>query len=170
MSKKKTFAFSLNNKELKIQIGELADQASGCCLMRYGDTSILCTAQLGAEKPEMGFFPLTCDYEERFYAAGKILGSRFMRREGRPSAEAVLISRMIDRAVRPLFPAVLKSEIQVIATCLSWDSEKPTWPIFKRPAAWFNTLIESFSPPSTPALATRKNTFPCGVFAMKEPS
>lgn len=120
---KNTFQLKLGDKSLQVQLGGLAEQASGCCLMQYGDTSVLCTAQIGEERPEMGFFPLTCDFEEKFYAAGKILGSRFIRREGRPSAEAVLTSRMIDRAVRPLFPKDLVREIQVIATCLSWDGE-----------------------------------------------
>jgi len=117
------FELQLGERKLEVKVGGLAEQASGCCLIRYGDTSILCTAQMGRNNPGMGFFPLTCDYEERFYAAGKILGSRFMRREGRPSTEAVLNSRLIDRAVRPLFPKELTNEIQVIATCLSWDAE-----------------------------------------------
>ncbi|MEK7103799.1 MAG: polyribonucleotide nucleotidyltransferase [Patescibacteria group bacterium] len=123
MQDKKMFEFQLGDRKLEVKIGGLAEQASGCCLIRYGDTSILCTSQMGKSNPGMGFFPLTCDYEERFYAAGKILGSRFMRREGRPSTEAVLTSRLIDRAVRPLFPKELINEVQVIATCLSWDAE-----------------------------------------------
>lgn len=122
MQDKKIYDFQLGDRKLEVQIGELAEQASGCALARYGDTSVLCTAQMGQERAEMGFFPLTCDYEERFYAAGKILGSRFIRREGRPTSEAVLNSRMIDRAVRPLFPKELTREVQVIATCLSWDA------------------------------------------------
>lgn len=117
------YKLEINGKSLEVQLNNLADQASGCCLIKQGDTSILSTAQFGEEKPEMGFFPLTCEYEERFYAAGKILGSRFIRREGRPSTNAVLAARMIDRAVRPLFPEELKTEVQVIATCLSWDNE-----------------------------------------------
>lgn len=117
------FEFQLGDRKLEVKVGGLAEQASGCCLIRYGDTSILCTSQIGRDNLGMGFFPLTCDYEERFYAAGKILGSRFIRREGRPSTEAVLTSRLIDRAIRPLFPKELTSEVQVIATCLSWDAE-----------------------------------------------
>jgi len=84
---------------------------------------MLCTAQIGQERPDMGFFPLTCEFEEKFYAAGKILGSRFMRREGRPSTEATLNARIIDRSMRPLFPSGMINEIQIIATCLSWDAE-----------------------------------------------
>ncbi|MDD4989829.1 MAG: polyribonucleotide nucleotidyltransferase [Candidatus Pacebacteria bacterium] len=123
MSDKKMYGFQLGNRKLEVQIGGLAEQASGCCLIRYGDTSVLATAMMGKNNPGQGFFPLTCDYEERFYAAGKILGSRFIRREGRPSTEATLNSRLIDRAVRPLFPVELAREVQVIATCLSWDAE-----------------------------------------------
>ncbi len=119
----KIFKTKIGDKELIVQLDGLAEQASGCALVRYGDTSVLATAQLGEERPEMGFFPLTCEYVERYYAAGKILGSRFIRREGRPTTEAVLASRMIDRAIRPLFPKEIANEIQVIATCLSWDGE-----------------------------------------------
>jgi len=120
---RETYKLEIKDKHLEVQLNNLADQASGCCLIKQGDTSILSTVQFGEEKPEMGFFPLTCEYEERFYAAGKILGSRFIRREGRPSTNAVLAARMIDRAVRPLFPEELKKEVQVIATCLSWDHQ-----------------------------------------------
>lgn len=120
---KQFFETEIAGKTLKIQLGGLADQASGCCMAQFGDTIMLCTAQIGQERPEMGFFPLTCEFEEKFYAAGKILGSRFMRREGRPSTEATLNARIIDRSIRPLFPKGLINEIQVIATCLSWDTE-----------------------------------------------
>lgn len=120
---KDSFQVKLAKKEIKVEVGGLAEQASGCCLIKSGETSVLVTAQIGEEREELGFFPLTCDYEERYYAAGRIGGSRFIRREGRPSAEAVLNSRMIDRAIRPLFSENLKSEVQVIATCLSWDAQ-----------------------------------------------
>ncbi|MDI6883095.1 MAG: polyribonucleotide nucleotidyltransferase [Patescibacteria group bacterium] len=117
------FRQKIGEKELEVQIGDLAVQASGSCLIKWGETSLLSTCQLGQELGDLGFFPLTCDYEERYYAAGKILGSRFIRREGRPTAEAILIDRMIDRTLRPLFPKELKREVQVINTCLSWDGE-----------------------------------------------
>ncbi len=120
---KDSFQIKLAEKEIKVEVGGLAEQASGCCLIKSGETSVLVTAQIGEEREDLGFFPLTCDYEEKYYAAGRIGGSRFIRREGRPSAEAVLSSRMIDRAIRPLFPENLKSEVQVIATCLSWDAQ-----------------------------------------------
>ena len=121
--KQELFELQLGKAKLTVKFGGLADQASGHCLAQYGDTSMLCTAQIGNERPEMGFFPLTCEYQERFYAAGKILGSRFIRREGRPPTEAVLNSRIIDRAIRPLFPKGMRNEIQVMAICLSWDAE-----------------------------------------------
>ena len=123
MSEKKIFETQVADKQIKVQIGGLADQCSGSCFIQMGETSVLVTSQMGNEAGGQGFFPLTCDYEERYYAAGKILGSRFVRREGRPSAEATLNARMIDRAVRPLFPANFKREVQIIATCLSWDTE-----------------------------------------------
>ncbi|MDD5750737.1 MAG: polyribonucleotide nucleotidyltransferase [Candidatus Pacebacteria bacterium] len=123
MAEKKIFAAEIGGKNIKVQIGGLADQCSGSCFIQMGETSVLATAQMGNEAGGLGFFPLTCDYEERYYAAGKILGSRFVRREGRPSSEATLNARMIDRAIRPLFPANFKRETQAIATCLSWDTE-----------------------------------------------
>lgn len=115
------FKTKIGKQSLEVQTQDLAPQASGSCWIKLGETSVLCTCQRGEEKSELDFFPLTCDYEERYYAAGKILGPRFIRREGRPSTEAILISRAIDRSLRPLFPAQFKQEIQVIATCLSWD-------------------------------------------------
>ena len=75
------------------------------------------------EREGQNFFPLTVEYQEKFYAAGKILGSRFLRRENRPTDEAIITSRIIDRSIRPRFPKELKKEIQVIITCLSWDKE-----------------------------------------------
>ncbi len=118
-----SFNVKVGDKEIGVEINGLAEQASGSCFIKCGGTSLLCVAQIGKQKEDMGFFPLTCDYVEKYYAAGKIGGSRYMRREGRPSTEAVLVSRMIDRAVRPLFPKGLKAEVQIIATCLSWDEE-----------------------------------------------
>ena len=92
-------------------------------MLKYGETSLLVVSQLGEEREGIDFFPLTCRYEERYYAAGRIRGSRFMKREGRPSDRSVLISRIIDRAVRPRFQKDFKKEIQIVATCLSWDKE-----------------------------------------------
>lgn len=118
------FKLELAGKELQIDITNLAEMANGSVLVKLGDTLILATACMSKEgKENLGFFPLTVDYEERYYAAGKIRGARYIRREGRPTDEAILVSRLIDRSIRPLFPENFRREIQVILTCLSWDAE-----------------------------------------------
>lgn len=118
------FKLKLGDKDLIVEISDLTEQASGSCLVQYGDTLVLATAVMSEQKREgIDYFPLLVSYEERHYAAGKILGSRYMRREGRPSDEAILTSRLIDRAIRPRFPKGFKKEVQVIITCLSWDKE-----------------------------------------------
>ncbi len=121
---RQTFTLKIGNKQLKVEASNLAEQTSGNVLVQYGETTVLATAVMSKyEREGIDFFPLTVDYEERFYAAGKILGSRFMRREGRPSDDAILTARFIDRAIRPRFPKHLKREVQVVVTCLSWDGE-----------------------------------------------
>ncbi len=121
---RKTHAIQLQDKEISFELTDLAEQANGNVLVRIGDTVALVTAVMSRqENLNQGFFPLTVDYEERYYAAGRILGSRFIRREGRPTEEAVITARFIDRAIRPLFPKELKGEVQVIVTCLSWDGQ-----------------------------------------------
>src|SRR3989344_220148 len=118
------FEKKIDGKNLVVEINEMAEQASGSCFVQYGDTMILATAVMSEySKEDLGFFPLTVDYEERYYAAGKIRGPRYVKREGRPSDEAVCNARLIDRAIRPLFPANLTREVQVIITVLSWDGE-----------------------------------------------
>ena len=122
--KNQKFQIEIGGRNLDVEISNLAEQASGSCFVRYGDTEVLATAVMSKyERGEEGFFPLTVDYEERYYAAGKILGSRYIRRESRPSDEAITTSRLIDRTIRPLFPENLKRETQIIITCLSWDRE-----------------------------------------------
>src|SRR5881396_2253528 len=113
----------VGDRELSIEIGKLAKQAHGSALVRYGDTVVLVTA-CAAKEPREGldFFPLTVDYRENFYAAGKIPGG-FFKREGKPSEREVLNSRMIDRPIRPLFPEGYKNETQVIALVLSADTD-----------------------------------------------
>lgn len=102
----------------------MADQANGSVLVRYGETVVFATACISKNKREgTDFFPLTVDYEEKFYAAGKIMGSRFIKREGRPSEEAILTARIIDRTIRPLFDRRLRNEIQVIVLALSVDGK-----------------------------------------------
>ncbi|MBX4201055.1 polyribonucleotide nucleotidyltransferase [Candidatus Parcubacteria bacterium] len=124
---KEKFEIQVGNKPLKIEITDWAIQAGGSCLVTYGETVVIATATMSQKSMDgFDFFPLSVDYEEKFYAAGKILGSRFMKRESRPSDEAILTSRMIDRAVRPLFPKDFKKEVQIIVTCLSFDGENDT--------------------------------------------
>jgi len=114
----------IGGKTLRIKTTNWTEQASGSCLVSCGETEVLVTAVLSPfSRPEIDYFPLTVEYEERFYAAGKIYGSRFMKRESRPTEEATLNARMIDRAIRPLFPEDFKKEVQVVVTCLSWDGE-----------------------------------------------
>ena len=121
---REVFKLNIGGKELKVEFRNLAEQASGDVLVQYGETMVLATAVMSNyEREEIDFFPLTVDYEERYYAAGRILGSRYIRRESRPSDEAILTSRFIDRAIRPRFPKHLKREVQVVVTCLSWDRE-----------------------------------------------
>ena len=120
----KNFKLEIGGRDLSVEVRNLAEQANGSVFVRYGDTVVLATAVMAkAEKEEMGFFPLTVDYEERYYAAGKIRGPRYIKREGRPSDEAITTARLIDRTIRPLFPEGLNREVQVIVTCLSWDAE-----------------------------------------------
>jgi len=112
----------IGERELSIEIGRLAKQAHGSALVRYGETVVLVTACAGNIREGLDFFPLTVDYRENFYAAGKIPGG-FFKREGKPSEREVLNSRMIDRPIRPLFPEGYKNETQVIALVLSADTD-----------------------------------------------
>ena len=111
----------LAGKTLSLETGRLARQADGAVLVTYGETQVLCTAVFAKKtKPDMDFFPLTVNYQEKFYSVGRIPGS-FARREGRPSEKETLVSRLIDRPIRPLFPSAFKNEVQVIATVVSYD-------------------------------------------------
>ncbi|MDP3726177.1 MAG: polyribonucleotide nucleotidyltransferase [bacterium] len=122
----KEFSTDIGGKTLTATISDLAEKAHGSVIVTYGNTSILATAVMSAEKKEgSNFFPLTVDYEERFYAAGQILGSRFMRREGRPSDEAILSGRVVDRTIRPLFDQRIRNEVQVVITVLSFGEHDP---------------------------------------------
>jgi polyribonucleotide nucleotidyltransferase len=113
-------------KKLVIETGHVAEQANGALFLSVGDSTLLVTA-VASQAPREGidFFPLTCDYEEKLYAAGRIPGS-FPRREGRPSEQAILASRMIDRPMRPLFPKDFRNDVQIVATVLSHDQEQDT--------------------------------------------
>ncbi len=120
---KQQFKTEIAGKELKLEISKIAEQANAAVLGTYGDTSVLVTATMSKEDRSVDFLPLVIDYEEKFYAAGKISGSRFIRREGRPSEEAVLSGRLIDRSLRPLFDSRIRRDIQIIITVLSYDEE-----------------------------------------------
>ncbi len=116
------FSRTIGGKELSMEVGGVAGLANGAVVVRYGDSMILVTACMGAPREGMDFFPLTIDYEERLYAAGKIPGS-FFRREGRPTSQAIVTCRLTDRPLRPLFPKGMRNETQVIGTVLSADQE-----------------------------------------------
>jgi len=120
---KKQFTTEVAGKKLTLEVSDIAKQANAAVLGTYGDTSVLVTATMSKEDRAIDYLPLVIDYEERFYAAGKIIGSRFIRREGRPSEEAVLSGRLIDRSLRPLFDQRLRRDIQIIVTVLSYDEE-----------------------------------------------
>ncbi|HLQ97451.1 MAG TPA: polyribonucleotide nucleotidyltransferase [Candidatus Dormibacteraeota bacterium] len=119
---KQVFTTEIAGQTFKVEIGEVAKQANGACLVQYGDTSVLATATASKEPRDLPFFPLMVNYEERLYAVGKIPGG-FIKREGRPSEKAVLASRLIDRPIRPLFPEGYRNDVQVISVVLSVDQD-----------------------------------------------
>ena len=124
MEKTKKYSLELGGQTLKIEIGKLAGQANGSVTAQLGDTVVLATAVISKnQKVGADYMPLIVDYEEKFYARGKILGSRFVRREGRPSEEAILNARLIDRAIRPLFDQSIRNEIQIVSMVLSVDEK-----------------------------------------------
>jgi polyribonucleotide nucleotidyltransferase len=124
MQESKTYTMELGGRKLSVQIVPWADQANGSALVQYGETVVLATAVM-SKKPreEVTFFPLLVDYQEKFYASGKIKGSRVIKREGRPSDEATLTGRVIDRSIRPRFDARVRNDIQVVVTVLSYDKQ-----------------------------------------------
>jgi polyribonucleotide nucleotidyltransferase len=117
-------SLEIGGRQLTIETGELAKQANGSALVRYGDQNVVLAAVTASDKPREGidFFPLTCDFEEKMYAAGKIPGG-YIKREGRPSEHGVLSARQIDRPIRPLFPDGFRNDIQIVTTVLSIDPE-----------------------------------------------
>lgn len=108
-------------RPLTLEVNRVGFRTTASVLVKYGDTVVLGTTQVGTRPIQLDYFPLSVDYEEKMYAAGKISGSRFIKREGRPSDEAVLIGRIIDRPIRPLFPKGYRAEVQVVASVLSMD-------------------------------------------------
>src|SRR3990167_3754007 len=123
---KKEYSIEVGGKKLSATFTDLAEQAHGSVMLQLGETIVLATACISKDKEEgKGFFNLTVDYIERFYASGKISGSRFVKREGKPSEEAVLASRAIDRTLRPLFDQSIRHAVQVIVTVISVDDNDP---------------------------------------------
>ncbi|MGL5942486.1 MAG: polyribonucleotide nucleotidyltransferase [Waterburya sp.] len=117
-------SISFDGRDIRLKVGLLAPQAGGSVLVQSGDTAVLVTATSAPGREGVDFLPLTVDYEERQYAAGRIPGG-FFRREGRPGEKAILTSRLIDRPIRPLFPGWLRDDIQIVATTLSMDEDVP---------------------------------------------
>jgi len=124
--KAKEFETEIGGKKLTAIFSDLVNQANGSVLLKYGETIVLATAVMSKEKSNTDYFNLTVDYVEKFYASGEILGGRFMRREGKPSDEAILSGRVIDRTIRPLFDQTTLQGVQVIATVLSIGDEDPS--------------------------------------------
>ncbi|MDD5720922.1 MAG: polyribonucleotide nucleotidyltransferase [Candidatus Pacebacteria bacterium] len=124
---KKEYSVEIGGRTLTAIFSDLAEQAHGSVILKYGETIVLATACMSHDKQQgLGFFNLTVDYVEKFYSAGKILGSRFVRREGKPSEEAILACRVIDRTLRPLFDQSMRHAVQIIVTVLSVDDNDPT--------------------------------------------
>lgn len=122
----KVYRTAIGGKLLELEIGKVCEMANGQVMVRYGDTVVNVTAVASKQpRPDIDFFPLSCDYEEKMYAAGKIPGG-FIKREGRPSEKAILNSRLMDRPLRPLFPKGFYNDVQVVATVMSVDLDAPS--------------------------------------------
>lgn len=117
----KTFREAFAGKPLLVEVGRLGGQANGTCRIQYGETTVLVNATMSVYTKNTDYMPLMVDYEEKYYAAGKIKGSKWIKRETRPSDEAILSCRLIDRAIRPRFNQNIRNELQVVATVLSFD-------------------------------------------------
>ena len=122
MEEKKIFKYNFRGREITVEVGELAKQANAACLVRYEDTTILSACVMSNKATSADFFPLTINYQEKFYSVGKIPGG-FIKREGRPTEQAILAARLIDRPIRPLFAEGFRNEVQVINTVLSVDQD-----------------------------------------------
>jgi polyribonucleotide nucleotidyltransferase len=121
---KKSFSAEIGGKTLTLSTGQFAGQANGAVVVQYGETVLLATATMSKKLREgLDFFPLLVDFEERLYAAGKIKGSRFIKRDGRASEDALISARLIDRSIRPLFNHDMRNDVQIVVTVLSWDGE-----------------------------------------------
>ncbi len=120
---RKRFTKKIGGRDLIVEVSNLASQTNASAIATYGQTTVLATVVMDKEDQQSDYFPLRVDYEEKFYAAGKILGSRYMRREGRPSDDSILSGRVVDRVIRPLFDQRMRKGVQVVATILSYDGE-----------------------------------------------
>jgi polyribonucleotide nucleotidyltransferase len=114
-------SLELGGRTLSLEVGRFAEQANAAVLAQYGDTMVLATVVASSKETTLDYFPLSVEYVERLYAGGRIKGSRWVKREGRPTDDAVLAGRVIDRSIRPLFPKSYKHDVQVIITVLSVD-------------------------------------------------
>src|SRR3989344_2978052 len=123
MNKRQVKTFKLGGKEISLTTGVVAEQADSAVMARMGDTVVLATVTSAPLKMEMDYFPLSLEYQEKLYAGGRIKGSRWVKRDGRPTDEEILVSRLIDRSIRPLFPKLYKREVQIIISVLSVDGE-----------------------------------------------
>ena len=119
---KKVFELDFGGRKIVVEVGELAKQANGACLVRYNDTAVLTASVMSNKAIDADFFPLTINYQEKLYSVGKIPGG-FIKREGRPTDQAVLAARLIDRPIRPLFPEGFRNEVQVVNTVMSVDQD-----------------------------------------------
>lgn len=117
------YSLEIGNDKITVNLNNFAALANGSILVEHGETVALITVMMSQRNAYRDFFPLLVEFEEKYYAAGKIRGSRYIKREGRPSDESILTSRTIDRCIRPLFPEEFEKEIQLVATCLSWDGK-----------------------------------------------
>jgi polyribonucleotide nucleotidyltransferase len=150
---RKKFSIDVSGTPLTIEVSRLAEQADAAVLAQYGETVVLATVVMGDIDEPLDYLPLKVEYEERFYAAGQILGSRYMRREGKSSEEAVLTGRLIDRTLRPLFDHAIRRQIQVVVTVLAIDQEND--PDFVSLIAASTALSLSSIPFSGPVAAVR---------------
>ncbi|MEK7609079.1 MAG: polyribonucleotide nucleotidyltransferase, partial [Patescibacteria group bacterium] len=141
-------------RKLILEAGRLAGQADGAVVASYGETMVLATVVMSkTERAGINYFPLTVDFDEKLYAAGRIKGSRWVKREGRPTDEAILTSRLVDRTLRPLFNSRLRNEVQVILTTLSFDGQNdPDMPAITAASA---ALLISGIPWNGPVAAVR---------------
>ncbi len=161
MLQKKQFSVEIAGKTLTIEVSALAEQANAAVLAKYGETVVLATAVMGRKDVELDYLPLKVDYEEKFYAAGKIIGSRYVRREGRASEEAVLAGRLVDRTIRPLFNDKMRRDIQVVVTVLQIDEEND--PEFVGLLGVSTALFISDIPWNGPVAGVRVAQFPSNI-------